>query len=271
MSRSDSTAAIVMETQPRFLLLSINDDEERKPHWDLYNSLTLLYEAKLFHLTGLRDLSKETIEVYWGMRDLTRRKEMAIHSKQRVEILLYSDIVERLIRRVIALLQSEALESPKHNVSIFVLFGNAALLHMYMFMRDTPREYPFCNLITTRLRTSIEAGPDLAYVQKEYPEMLLWILIMGGLGSSNKADRQWYAKLLAQACITSGLRGGNAIAYMLGEFLWSELYRSPVTIGFWNDVTRAARTQGMDSAYEVRKSTDHISVASFNIQPVIVD
>jgi Fungal specific transcription factor domain len=205
------------------------------------------------------------------MRHLTRQKEVAIHSKQRVEIFLYRGIVERLIRRVIALLQSEALKSPKHNVSIFVLFRYAALLHMYMFMRDTPREYPFCNLLTTRLRACIEAASDLSCLQQEYPEMLLWALIMGGLGISNTADRRWYAKLLAKACITLGLRGGNAIGYMLMEFLWSELCRSPVTIGFWNDVTRAARAQGMDSEYEVRKSTGHISVASFNIRPVIVD
>lgn len=219
-----------METQPRFQL-PIIDGEERPSDWGLYSSLVILYEAKLFSLTGLRNLSKEIMGVYWGMHNLTDLKEVAIHLKQRVEFLSYSDMAERLERRVIALVQSGVFKSPKQNGSIFVLFGNAALFHVYMFMRDLPRGLPFSNLIATRLRTSLEAA-DLEYLHKEYPEMMLWILMMGGLGSSSTANREWYAKLLAQACIASGLRGGNAIASALADFLWSELYRSPVTIGF---------------------------------------
>jgi len=261
---ADCKAAIVMETQPRFLPPGI-DYEERKSYWDLFSPLALLYEAKLFHLTGVRDLSKETMEVYWDMRDLTGQKEVAIHSKHRVEILSYSDMVERLVRRIIALVQSEGLKSLNHNSSIFVLFGNAALLHIYMFMKDGPGGCPFCGLVATRLRTRLEAV-NLAYFHKEYPELMLWILIMGGLGSFKTADRRWYAKLLAQACMASGLQGGDSIAHVLAEFLWSELYRSPVTIGFWTDV---AEVHGMNSGYEVKRSTDHISAAVFNAPPVM--
>ena len=266
ISRTDCSAAIVMETQPRFQLPSI-DDEERPSDWYLYSSLAMLYEAKLFRLTGLRDLSKETIELYWGMRNLTGLKEVSIHLKQRVEFLSYSDMVERLERRVITLVQSKVSKSPKQNGSIFVLFGNAALFHVYMFMRDLPRGLPFSNLLATHLRTSIEAA-DLESLHNEYPEMMLWILMMGGLGSSSTTNRRWYAELLVQACMTSELRGGNAIAIALADFLWSELYRSPVTIGFWNDVAKA---QGMDGGYEERKVADHISVAAFNSRPIIVD
>jgi hypothetical protein len=252
-----------METKPRFPLPSI-EGEERQSHWETYSSLALLYEAKLFHLTRLRDLSKETMEIYWTMRDLTNQKEVVIHSTQRVESLLYSDRIERLVHRVIMLVQSEVLQSPQCNGSIFVLFGNAALFHIYIFMRDFPGGYKFYDCITTRLQRSIEAA-DLVYLQKEYPEMMLWILLMGGLGSSSTADRQWYAKLLVEACVISGLRGVNNITSMLAEFLWTELYRSPTTFRFWNDVTKA---QGVDNGYEVRRLPDHISVASFNSQLV---
>jgi hypothetical protein len=248
-----------MDTQPRFQLPSL-ENEERPEDWGLYSSLAMLYEAKLFHLTGFQDLSKETMKVYWGMRNLMALKETALRLTRKVEVTSWSDMVERLKRRVVALLQSEAVKSGNPKLSIFVLFGNAAIFHISMFMRDLPRGVPLYKLLSSRLRANIEAV-DLAYLHKEYPEMMLWILLIGGLGSTGTPNRGWYAGLLAQACIALGLRGGNAIAYALTEFLWSELYRSPMTIGFWNDVARA---QGMEGGYDVKMLTDHISVAVFN-------
>jgi hypothetical protein len=248
-----------MDTQPRFQLPSV-ENEERPEDWGLYSSLAMLYEAKLFHLTGLQDLSKETVKVYWGMRNLMGLKEAALHLTRKVEFASWSDMVERLKRRVVALLQSEVVKSGDPKLSIFVLFGNAAIFHISMFMRDLPRGVPLYKLLSSRLRASIEAA-DLAYLHQQYPEMMLWILLIGGLGSTGTPNRGWYAGLLAQTCIALGLQGGNAIAYALTEFLWSELYRSPMTIGFWNDVARA---QGTEGGYDVKMLTDHISVAVFN-------
>jgi hypothetical protein len=164
---------------------------------------------------------------------------------------------------VVALLLSEVVRSGKPKLSIFKLFANAVIFHINMFMRDLPRGLPFYNLLSDRLRVNLEAV-DLVYLHKEYPEMILWILLMGGLGSSGTPNRQWYANLFAEICISSGLRGGNAISHALAGFLWTELYRTPVTIGFWNDVARA---QGIEGGYDVRTLTAHVSVAVFNAPP----
>ncbi len=251
-----------METEPRFKLPA-QEDEDRPENWGLYSSLTMLYEAKLFHLTGLQALSRELMKVYWGSHNLSYLKDAAIHLTRKVEFDSWSDMVERLERRILAILQTEVVKSGKPKFSIFALFGNAAIFHINMFMRDLPRGLPFYNLLSGRLRARIEAV-DLSCLRKEYPEMVLWILLMGGLGSSGTPNRGWYAELFAEICIASGLREGNAISYALAEFLWTELYRSPVTIGFWNDVARA---QGIEGAYHVKALTDHTSVAVFNAPP----
>jgi hypothetical protein len=166
-----------MDTQPRFQLASF--DDERPTEWGLYRSLAMLYEAKLLHCTGLLDLSKETMNAYWGIRNVTSLKDMVIHFRKKVEVMSYSDMFERLERRIIAVVQSEVLKSGDQNSSIFVVFGNAALIHIYMFMRDIPRGLPFFHLLSARIRTTIEAA-DLAHLHREYPEMMLWILMMGG-------------------------------------------------------------------------------------------
>jgi hypothetical protein len=173
-------------------------------------------------------------------------------------------MTERIERRLIEILQSEVVKSGSPKFSIFALFGYAAIIHIQMFMRDIPRGLPFCILISSRLRSSIEAL-NLTNLHKVYPEMMLWILLMGGLGSSGGPNRGWYAKLFAEICMAMGLRGGNSIAYALAEYLWSDLYRSPVTVGFWNDVARA---QGMEGgSFDVKRLTDHLSVAAFNAPP----
>ena len=84
---------------------------------------------------------------------------------------------------------------------------------------------------------------------------------MGGIGAPH---RQWFATRLAEACVSLGILGGTEIAFTLSEFLWSELYLSPVTLGFWSDVAIA---QGTESGYEVRRLTDNVSIATFNAPP----
>jgi hypothetical protein len=201
------------------------------------------------------------------MRNLTGLKNVAIRLIQHRDIFSYTDMVERLERQVIALLQSEVLKSHTQTVSIFVLFGNAALLHIYMFIRDFPQGLPLIHRIAARIRTSID-NADMSYLHKEYPEMMLWILMMGGLGSAGTPNRGWYANLLAEACMASKHRGANAVVFGLTEFLWSESYRSPHTMGFWNDV---AKVQGLDGGYDVRRLTDDISVEGFNLPPNLIE
>ena len=203
----------------------------------------MLYEAKLFHLTGLQDHGQEMIQIYWGIHNLTGMKDAVSHSTKKVEFESWSCMVERLERRTIAILQSEVLKPDRPKYAIFTLFARAAIFHIYMFMRDyIPRGLPFYIILSDRFRASIEAV-DLLYLHREYPEMIAWILLMGGLGSSNTSNRGWFAERFADFCVKAGLQGGSAISYALNEFLWTELYRSPVTAGFWNDVARA---QGVD-------------------------
>jgi hypothetical protein len=233
-----------------------------------YNTLAVRYKSKLFNLTGLRELSEKTIKTYWGLRNLTALKDVVSCSQEYNEQMLsYSDMLERVERQVVNIVQSEPILSSSENLLIYRLFGNAALLHIYMFMRDLPRGLPFFHMLSNRIRQLLEVV-DIERLQMQYPEMVLWILIMGGLGGNGTPNRSWFASELAEACEASGVRGGNEVAFTLAEFIWTELYRSPVTMGFWNDVTIA---QGIGWGYEVRRLTDHVSAQTFNAPPEIMD
>jgi hypothetical protein len=256
-----------METKPRFEPFEFAAAEGPADRTK-YSSLAIRYKDKLFNLTGLQGLSEETIDIYWSLRNLSALKEVAsCHPDQNVEMVFYGDMLEQLERRVVRIVQQDALLFSTTDLVIYRLFGYAVLLHIYLFMRDLPRGLGFFHLLSTRLRRLLE-GVDIQILYIQYPEMMLWILIMGGLGGIGTSSRGWFANLVSEVCSVSGLRGGNELAFTLAEFLWSELYRSPVTMGFWNDVAVA---QGIDRGYEVRRFTDHVVAATFNAPPDIVD
>lgn len=71
-------------------------------------------------------------------------------------------------------------------------------------------------------------------------------------------------RLVADFFLELGVHGGNDIAAILSEFFWSELYRSPMTMGLWTGVAKA---QGFEGGFVVRKLSDHASVAIFNAPP----
>jgi hypothetical protein len=255
-----------MESRPRFAPFDFIDAET--PARVHYSSLAIRYQAKLFNLTGLRDLSEETIDIYWDLRNLTALKEVAsCHPDRNVEMISYTTMLECVERRVVRLVQQEALLSPATNLAIYRAFGHAVLLHIYMFMRDFPRGIPIFYRLSSRIRKSLDFV-DIRMLYIQYPEMMLWILMVGGFGGIGTPNRGWFANLLAEVCSMSGLRGGDEISFTLAEFLWCELYRGPFTMGFWNDVAVA---QGVEIGYEVGRLADHVSVAPFNAPPDITD
>ena len=71
---------------------------------------------------------------------------------------------------------------------------------------------------------------------------------------------------MAEFCLELGLFRGNQIAAMLEAFLWSVLYRGPVTQRFWKEVAKA---QGFEKGHEVRRLMDHVSAVCFNVPPDI--
>jgi len=263
----DCVSSIVMKTEPRFDRIDPVDIGGLADHTP-YSSVAIRYMRKLFNLTGLRNESTEAINIYCALRNLSALKEMAsCHPERNVEMKFYGDMVEQLERHVIRMLRHMSILLPITDLAIYRLFAYAAILHIYLFMRDLPRGLGFFHLISNRLRRLLECL-NLPTLYMQYPEMTIWILIMGGLGGIGTSSRVWFATLVAEVCSLSGLRGGDELALTLDDFLWSELYRSPMTLGFWNDVAVA---QGIDGAYEVRRPTDHVAAQTFNAPPEIVE
>lgn len=97
------------------------------------------------------------------------------------EILAYSDMVERLERLTVDILQLAALAIYDSDTAILVLFANVTLLHIYMFMREMPLGISFLSMLSRRIRRVLSslAPIEVEKIQTLYPDVcgfMLWIV-----------------------------------------------------------------------------------------------
>lgn len=231
-----------MDTEPCIPLNHISPPQSHGD-WATPCPLAPRYQSKLSNFTGLPLLSQETIEIYKGLRHfITMKDSMPVsHDKSELQPLL--DMAGRLDRRLLKLILSDCLDPPSQTTVIYKLFGNAALIHQVMFIRQAPTRLSLSNIVSSRIRTLIEAI-DLAALRIQYPDMVLWILMIGGIGGVGTPNQRWFAERLADACLAAGVRARTEIASTLANFLWTDQYLGSVSVEFWNDVMSAQGANG---------------------------
>jgi hypothetical protein len=120
-----------------------------------------------------------------------------------------------------------------------------------MFLRQAPfplSMFPFSNYLAIQIRTLLETT-SLRALQIKYPEMIVWILMMGGVGGVGTPNQAWCANLFVDACLVSGVHTTNEIALTLADFLWTDHYLGLFSMGFWNKVVAAQDTKARDRNY----------------------
>ena len=75
------------------------------------------------------------------------------------------------------------------NAPVFRLFGNAAVAHILMFIYNFPPWSDTHILMSTRIRACLDMI-DIQAFQLAYPELMLWIIIIGGLASLGTEDQE---------------------------------------------------------------------------------
>jgi hypothetical protein len=130
-------------------------------------------------MTGLKEPSEETVEVFSMLRHLLTEKEKvaAVQGPEITDAEFQSleSYSHHLMHRFIALVQYENCSSlkPSQNALIFKLFGNAGLAHIFLFTIKTPLTARISILLSTRIRTTLEKI-SIPSFQIAYPEVRLF-------------------------------------------------------------------------------------------------
>ncbi|KAL2072613.1 hypothetical protein VTL71DRAFT_11956 [Oculimacula yallundae] len=255
--RIDSCASIFLETPARFALI-LEADEEDPTSWYPYSPLASTYLSTLITHTCLPALSTSLIVIYWGIHNVTLLKEVTSRLSRPPEILSYSDMVERLERRIVDVIQSPSLKNNINaDTAILSLFANAALVHIYAFMRDLPLGIVFLATLSRRIRGTLDGltmggRMELGVL---YPELWVWVLVMAGIGGVRTDERMFFAGLARDFCDGLEIRGADGVESFLKGWLWCEMYRASNTEAFWKDFREAGENEECsgDSGVEGRE------------------
>ncbi|KAE9380996.1 hypothetical protein N431DRAFT_477794 [Stipitochalara longipes BDJ] len=240
----DIVGAIVLGAKPRFERLN-PARLPLHPGLEFLEPCSLLatrYKERLSSLTGLPGLNHEMIEVYRLLKHLIAKKERIAAAQSidipEAEFQALQSYCTQLMYRLIALIQYEVPDLLNPNALIFKLFGNAAVAHILMFTYNLPPRSGTHVLMSTRIRATLEMM-DVRAFQKECSEMVLWIIMIGGLASIGSDDQRWFIQLLAHSCFAAGISRADELATSLTEFLWTDFYLGPLLDEFWNDLSVA--------------------------------
>lgn len=256
MRRTDTVASIALEAPPRFKLEDLTTPSP--PTSPTRSPLAQRYKTKLSNLTGLPALAEEMISTYKDLRTLTALKESIcfspMSSRESQEFEASAHTIEYLERRCLSIMHSPFLDpySSSPTYGIYTLFSNASLIHIMIFMRESPRRLPFAHILSNRIRDCLD-NIDLKAFQIQYPELFMWVLIMGGLGGVGSENQAWFAGLLAIAAREAGMMGLTDVILVCKDWLWTKLYVDEVGEGFWADFEAA---QVMDDTTEGEDAGD---------------
>ncbi|KAE9381097.1 hypothetical protein N431DRAFT_392008 [Stipitochalara longipes BDJ] len=249
---TDTVASVALDAPPRFKLEDLTIPSQM-PSPPTRSPLAQRYKTKISNLTNLPHLAEETISTYKDLRAITALKDTICFSpsssRESQDFEASAHAIELLERRCLSILHSSFLypHSPSSIYAIYPLFGNASLIHIMIFMRESPRRLPFACILSNRIRNCLE-NIDMKMFQIQYPEFLIWVLIMGGLGGVGTENQSWFAGLLARAAREAGMMGLKDVVLVCKDWLWTKLYVDEVGEGFWVDFEAA---QGAEDVSEV--------------------
>ncbi|KAE9370118.1 hypothetical protein N431DRAFT_559389 [Stipitochalara longipes BDJ] len=244
----DNMCSITLGSKPRFeLVIPAAYPEPVYP--ESYNPIGLRYKTKLSNLTKLDELSQQTVDAYYLLRYLVDEKDKLYWVPPppgiRITKAEFQTRTDQLMRQLMNIVQYEIPESSKPNGLIYSLFGNAALTHAVAFVCKPSRLGSPVQLSVERIRSTLEAI-DIPTFQIAYPEMMLWVFLVGGLASITTPHREFFVKVLADACLAAGIsKATEELPVFLTGFMWSVFYVNPAAQGFWDDVF-AAQVQAVE-------------------------
>ncbi|KAE9380907.1 hypothetical protein N431DRAFT_324822 [Stipitochalara longipes BDJ] len=233
--RVDFNLAIAMESKPRF---EVTDSTPFSPLDPRRTATITRYKKRLYNLTALPKQGEAMIEFCYALRQMIVEEQKADSQKKWPAESHYN----RLLYGLLGLAQNTPSSPFDQNTLIYKLFGYAALAHVIIFTRTEvlylhtgpmPRVPSITNILSLRIRAILESSTLLAF-QMAYPEMMLWIIMIGGLSTRECIEKKWYATVLAKMGCDTGIIGAAELATSLMEFIWSDLYLGLHFREFWD-------------------------------------
>lgn len=102
-----------------------------------------------------------------------------------------------------------------------VPFYSSVLLFIYLTLRELPINSSILDNFVTRLRSAVERLRSADSQRQFPPQLLLWILFIGGWAADGRSDRTWYSQNIACLAEEMNVQTWEQAKNMLAEYIFA--------------------------------------------------
>lgn len=122
--------------------------------------------------------------------------------------------------------------SSRHNWKLYPLAGN---IYLEYFLRGIAADNAVLQYYVINLKESVEVtGVMVIHEAGCSPELLLWVLIVGGTVAQAPSDKDWYKAQIGKIREYLALKDWEDARGVLKRFTWFDGYRENTSKSLWN-------------------------------------
>lgn len=133
----------------------------------------------------------------------------------------------------------ELAEVPPHHRFIYDACRTTALIYSIAVIFPVPNTFTPFQTLVSRLQNSI--GTEGFNKDIHVPDLLLWMLIIGGVAALDKPERVWYVSQLSIIVKKRNIYEWKCVEKILGSFLWLDSACSQGGRKLWLEVMERTR------------------------------
>jgi len=123
------------------------------------------------------------------------------------------------------------------NAILFAVLRLSVLVYNNMVLFPLPAQSGIDTTLAEMLRSNIVGAiRNFLGIFVAYPELMLWMSMLGGISDSKDSHRIWYREKFEEARRQLDLRSWLQIEQHLSSFLWCGIVLNKEGVKFWLDV-----------------------------------
>jgi len=125
---------------------------------------------------------------------------------------------------------------PSADPNLYECCRLTAIIFSVAVIFPTPNQFNVLQTLVRELKAEIESIRIQAY-DLDCLELLLWILVLGGIAALGKVERPWFVSFLKVICMERlCLYSWDGVEFILKKFLWLDSACSAGGIHLWEEV-----------------------------------
>lgn len=129
------------------------------------------------------------------------------------------------------------INSPRETFYKMRAYAIAGTTFLYLYLRNIPPSSTALDYFPSHLQDALSDGNVIDNAEIFPPEVLLWVLFMGGIASEDRVQRPWFRERASKVCATLAVESWPVARQILMRFPFTGSDCASHGRGFWSELT----------------------------------